>query len=928
MGLTPPNLDDRRFDDLVVEALQRIEKTCPEWNDLSPGDPGVVLLEVFAYLTDVLLYRVNRLPEKIYIELLRLIGVELQAPSAASVNLQFTLSRERSDEIEIPRGTRVTSQLAGSNKESPIFITTDSAKIMPGKTSVTVNALHCEFIEGELLGYGTGLPGQNYSVKMPPIIAPSTDGMDLIVGVEIDPEEVAETTAARRYGDKAFRIWRQVDNFADLKFRDHFQSVDANTLNQLDKLTKLVSTLKAKFDSSGDTKDDESLAEISLIAEALQEKVVQNDLPASDVQDRFVYTVNRLEGTIVFAPAIHEPSSLIKTSEALAEVPKEKREIRVWYRRGGGTRGNLPRNTLTVIKDKLSGIEVNNPFAATGGGDAETLENALIRGPQELHSLHRAVTARDFELLAKRSSRSVNRAYAYTKSMLWSYAKEGTVEVLMVPEVSVSDNSGPITQQMLFDQQSDVAINQVQAAVNKCKPLGTHCNVSWAKTKTVKVISKIFVLRQEDANAVRQRVLNRLWSTINPLVDYGRKTNRGFGQHLAVWDVYKIIGEEPGVSLVDLVKLEVDHVPDKKIYTLCADEYQENTWYSGSEESLFRSINNGMGWERLNVFENQEIVKIKPFPIAASALKRAGLVAVATHNQKGDGSSIYVSQNCGESWEPALQLTFKLNDIAWTEREGNAVLLLATDTGLFELPPRRGADLKKIIVEPSIQDLGFYSVAVSNDIWTGTAIAVAAKQNKGIFLSLQGGKPDSFEGIELKSELVRNLQFQRYGARRYLWAGTHVPGSLDGNGCYRVWLTSSGISEEGWKHYANGWGDAGNCNAISFNDSIVYAATDRRGILRLDTSKKNEEWTTTKVDCGLPLKRQEKSGHLLPVRTVDFHYKCLFVGGEQGIYRSDEAGEQFENVSSKTFEKVTLPRTWLFCSGDHDIQVAIEDETS
>ncbi len=62
MPLPTPNLDDRDFDDLVRAARERILRSCPEWTDLSPSDPGMVLLDVFAYLTDQMLYRLNRLP--------------------------------------------------------------------------------------------------------------------------------------------------------------------------------------------------------------------------------------------------------------------------------------------------------------------------------------------------------------------------------------------------------------------------------------------------------------------------------------------------------------------------------------------------------------------------------------------------------------------------------------------------------------------------------------------------------------------------------------------------------------------------------------------------------------------------------------------------------------------------------------------------
>lgn len=63
MPLQLPNLDDRRYSDLVAEALARIPTFSPEWTNYNPSDPGITLVELFAYLTDMLLYRVNRVSD-------------------------------------------------------------------------------------------------------------------------------------------------------------------------------------------------------------------------------------------------------------------------------------------------------------------------------------------------------------------------------------------------------------------------------------------------------------------------------------------------------------------------------------------------------------------------------------------------------------------------------------------------------------------------------------------------------------------------------------------------------------------------------------------------------------------------------------------------------------------------------------------------
>lgn len=60
MPIEIPHLDDRTYDDLVQEALSMIPTHAPEWTNHNPSDPGIMLIELFAYITEMLLYRLNR----------------------------------------------------------------------------------------------------------------------------------------------------------------------------------------------------------------------------------------------------------------------------------------------------------------------------------------------------------------------------------------------------------------------------------------------------------------------------------------------------------------------------------------------------------------------------------------------------------------------------------------------------------------------------------------------------------------------------------------------------------------------------------------------------------------------------------------------------------------------------------------------------
>lgn len=74
MPLPLPNLDDRKFDDLLSEARAMIPAHAPEWTNHNESDPGITLVELFAYLTEMFLYRVNRVTGANKLAFLRLMN--------------------------------------------------------------------------------------------------------------------------------------------------------------------------------------------------------------------------------------------------------------------------------------------------------------------------------------------------------------------------------------------------------------------------------------------------------------------------------------------------------------------------------------------------------------------------------------------------------------------------------------------------------------------------------------------------------------------------------------------------------------------------------------------------------------------------------------------------------------------------------------
>lgn len=89
MPVRIPTIDERKFQDLVDEALARVPVHNPEWTNFNKSDPGVTLIEVFAFLTESLLYRANLIPERNRLKFLSLLGVPLQPASAAQGLVAF-----------------------------------------------------------------------------------------------------------------------------------------------------------------------------------------------------------------------------------------------------------------------------------------------------------------------------------------------------------------------------------------------------------------------------------------------------------------------------------------------------------------------------------------------------------------------------------------------------------------------------------------------------------------------------------------------------------------------------------------------------------------------------------------------------------------------------------------------------------------------
>jgi predicted phage baseplate assembly protein len=108
MPLEAPVLDRRSFDQIFELARLRIPRYAPEWTDFNESDPGITLLQLFAWLTEMQLYELNRVPERSYIKFLQLLGMELRPAQPAEAHLTFA-PRANAPQQAVSQRTRVAA---------------------------------------------------------------------------------------------------------------------------------------------------------------------------------------------------------------------------------------------------------------------------------------------------------------------------------------------------------------------------------------------------------------------------------------------------------------------------------------------------------------------------------------------------------------------------------------------------------------------------------------------------------------------------------------------------------------------------------------------------------------------------------------------------------------------------------------------------
>src|SRR5689334_3011518 len=110
---------DRTFDEIYADLRSRIPRYNPAWTNYNDSDPGITLLQLFSWLAETTLHRMNGVPRKNYLKFAQLLGLQLRAKRPATVSLAFTAKP-----AEPPATIRAGSRFAAAAEGGPVTFET------------------------------------------------------------------------------------------------------------------------------------------------------------------------------------------------------------------------------------------------------------------------------------------------------------------------------------------------------------------------------------------------------------------------------------------------------------------------------------------------------------------------------------------------------------------------------------------------------------------------------------------------------------------------------------------------------------------------------------------------------------------------------------------------------------------------------------
>jgi predicted phage baseplate assembly protein len=613
MALPTPDLDDRRFQDLVNDAKRMVMRRCPEWTDHNVSDPGVTLIETFAFMTDQLLFRLNRVPDRLYLKFLDLIGLQLVPPVPAEAPLTFWLSAPATAPLTIAAGTQAGTPRT-ETAESVTFATVEDLEVVPIalQTLLTLGAGADAFadcteelaqsrpfpvfapqpVPGDAVYLGLSeaaprcairldfrgrLDGVGVDPTWPPLIWEAYDGRDWVEC----PVSADDTGGLNRSGAVTLHLPA-----------DHAASVVGGLRG---------GWLRARVTTP---EEDQPAYTMTPVVDGLTAATVGGTMMgihADIIQNETLGTAEGVAGqrfTLSRTPVLHAgvPVELevgsddgwqhwtrvdsfadsgpydrhflldgtsgtvsfgpaVRTEDGgvrqYGAIPAAGSPIRVRrYCVGGGARGNVGPLAIRTLKSSIPFVGgVENLRRAQHGADGESLDQAKLRGPILLRSRSRAVTVEDFETISCEAAPEVARVRCLPAGT--EGVEPGSVKVLVVPTASAE--AGRLRLGDLVP--SDDTLRRVADRLDGVRLIGTRVVVEPPMYRGITVVAQLVPRRRARADKVQAEATEALYRFLNPLTGGTDGAGWPFGRTVHAGEVFGVLQNVDGVDLVDDVRL-------------------------------------------------------------------------------------------------------------------------------------------------------------------------------------------------------------------------------------------------------------------------------------------------------------------------------------------------------------------------------------
>ena len=571
-------LDDLRFQELVSEARTRIARHSPDWTEHNVSDPGITLLELFAWFTDILVYRINRIPDRLHLALLDLVGVKPAPPRIARAGVRFMLDPS-ARETTVPTGTQVASPRT-AGQDAIVFQTTEALTLPAGELAVHAPELqpsgHTLLLgfERPLSGLAIrleieGVPADATAASPPPVweasgpagtwhaasvVCDETDGLLLGSGAVIVDVPAQSASAVigghelhwlrcRAAGRPAVAL-RRAQAVGGTVAAVHAAAIVAESLGVSEGVPGVVYPLSHRPVLEMEARDTLEVSEPGT-DRWVQWRPVASFADSGAGDRHFMLDLER--GELRFGPAIRQPDGGWRQFGAVPPAGSALRFTR--YRYGGGRAGNVAAGALAMLAAPVAGVvSVTNPEPAVGGADAEPLESARQRAALELRTRSRAVTVEDFERLTVEASPLVARALCSAPP------GNGPVRVHVLPRVDPPDRLLTLSELTPAEDLMRLLADKLEER----RLIGTSVVLLPARLRGVSVAVDVRAAPLADLERVRQDVEHALYTYLNPLIGGspdGPGTGWPAGRALGQGELFGIVYGISGVQSVNVLRM-------------------------------------------------------------------------------------------------------------------------------------------------------------------------------------------------------------------------------------------------------------------------------------------------------------------------------------------------------------------------------------